>query len=1205
MHNRSLAEWERELRKRLDGADLLGEAGSISKEETYELGKLIGALFRNLDWDRVKERILSDYPRSFAVYLVFQGVHGYIEGNFWSAVRDTTGIDLSSAQTSEWGQLFERIVGKLGVARFPQLGGHRYVGPILAHGGIPDSALPVFFDHFIYPWIMRTEYLALTAREFISERIRLSSAEANLDKPIIRFLRFGGVVAEDFADRCRDLVVKTAETGVTPSPKEVGLSPRVTERYRQWCEQHDLNIGQDKFRGFRTPILLVEPWGVGPSLYFAPQSTPLDNSHWQITWQVYADTTLLREWITPPHRMEGTSVPLRRVGKEYRVELTLTPLNYTGHDDTERFKRIWRFPGMTKDCPLMLFDAGTNRQIPSKPILPATRMWIYHYPSVELKARPPATLRAIEELPQLPWEWNTLRGQLIDLTDVEELIILKAGTTTSICEFAVYNQDQHLLEGGEIFPTDDDAPPLYIGTPPSLNIRTHGTSLNKWHVQICNEAAISPDVNLHLEDLDKQGYLSHRNALIMLRLDRYLGTSPLGNYRVTVRGALGHNSDLRFRTLPFLDMVGHDTLHLPEKGQSKIHFLLETRSDVEVSLETGARDCVVTLVDDRNGKSLYEVTAGKDKSNVPLQFSSRELNGKLAGTSLLVPIRRLRWMVTANQEESIAPKWRTTPLCVALETLEQDREPYLLVDLFGGTCGNLEVTVLLVNDEETILQEEHMLFKKGQSPTRFDLRVFLDTIRHSPSPFSLKLRLRGLPNAPDDIFIPLLFLTRGFAVEHAEVATLWNEDTIDLSLRWQPDSPLMHRFVRFWSVWRPWDNPFTLDLPDEAQGGYEISLPQEDLIPGKYLLEFGVRNPWLGEPPHTIRHVDEAVLSAFIPQGAVDKRLNDLTSLRKEGTGNLVGVLERAIILHDSGQDEKAHPDFQWCIDNLDAAGVDLILQVARCVSFDPGLSLAVRKKIARASFVSRTVDDYQAGQISEDAYREYLELLPRNGPLSSDTCEMLLKIDDYQLRLYGAQQLVQLGMPSGVQAVIEWVKGRELSETVAIELLGSNISLSVTVLKDMLPDTIATDLWEKFSRKYPHQVPTLIVRAGCWVRCVAGWGEIERIEGPEGQQVEEFVYAESKYLLYVLLRAHDKHNAERVLVNLDKKTVSFVNESPVYTCSECEHFSTQHYGLIISSHGPAAHTEKSPGLTIRKSATLSQDSELEFLLVQPQNPWA
>jgi len=126
------------------------------------------------------------YPRSFIVHLVFCGIHGYSETGYWPAVRETTGLDLSPPQRSHWGRLFKNITQSLDLARFIGLDGHRFVGLILAHGGIPRYCLPDFFEQIIRPFISRPEYAILSAAEFIVERLRQTSIPTRIDKPVLR-----------------------------------------------------------------------------------------------------------------------------------------------------------------------------------------------------------------------------------------------------------------------------------------------------------------------------------------------------------------------------------------------------------------------------------------------------------------------------------------------------------------------------------------------------------------------------------------------------------------------------------------------------------------------------------------------------------------------------------------------------------------------------------------------------------------------------------------------------------------------------------------------------------------------------------------------------------------------------------------------------------------------------------------------------------
>jgi len=137
MSSRTLKEWEQKLRPQVQRVDLLGEV-QISPEESLELGGLIGALIRRYGWQEAERLLEEEYPCSFAVYLVARGIYGYEEGGYWQSIRESTGLPLDPNETTRLGKLFEAVAERLGVVQFPHLEGHRFVGPILAHGGIPD-----------------------------------------------------------------------------------------------------------------------------------------------------------------------------------------------------------------------------------------------------------------------------------------------------------------------------------------------------------------------------------------------------------------------------------------------------------------------------------------------------------------------------------------------------------------------------------------------------------------------------------------------------------------------------------------------------------------------------------------------------------------------------------------------------------------------------------------------------------------------------------------------------------------------------------------------------------------------------------------------------------------------------------------------------------------------------------------------------------
>jgi len=166
VNTKSLEVWESEFRPQVAEVDLLGEI-ILTPDECRDLGQAFGQLVHRKGWYSSYALIRDCYLAAFAVFMVAQGKQGYDAGAFWPGMREATSLELSGIQTTDWGQLFEEAVERLGVARFPNLGGHRYVGPILAHGGIPLNNLAEFFEQFLLPSIENPRYAALTTTDYI------------------------------------------------------------------------------------------------------------------------------------------------------------------------------------------------------------------------------------------------------------------------------------------------------------------------------------------------------------------------------------------------------------------------------------------------------------------------------------------------------------------------------------------------------------------------------------------------------------------------------------------------------------------------------------------------------------------------------------------------------------------------------------------------------------------------------------------------------------------------------------------------------------------------------------------------------------------------------------------------------------------------------------------------------------------------------
>ncbi len=93
---------------------------------------------------------VTDYtPACLAIFLVWQAIIGYQDGDYWSAIRRTTGVSDRRLE-SKWGSAFLGFLRTQRLVRRPDTRAHRYVAPILLHAGIPDSCLPEYFRQIVW-----------------------------------------------------------------------------------------------------------------------------------------------------------------------------------------------------------------------------------------------------------------------------------------------------------------------------------------------------------------------------------------------------------------------------------------------------------------------------------------------------------------------------------------------------------------------------------------------------------------------------------------------------------------------------------------------------------------------------------------------------------------------------------------------------------------------------------------------------------------------------------------------------------------------------------------------------------------------------------------------------------------------------------------------------------------------------------------------
>jgi hypothetical protein len=325
------------------------------------------------------------YPTLAAMVTVGLGIYYYNEGDFWSVFPS---LD-SPIKQSRWGQHFEDfLVRHNSLETFRSVkdeGGHRYVGPILAHGGIPQSCLPDFFS-------LITNYgdREQTGQDLIASLKESPGRLVHADKPVQRFIRYGGEVAESFVTRCLALW-QCYERGDTCA--KCGLPDRVIEKFSAWWPLHR-PARRDHVKRLPRPELYIEPAGLGVFIYLPrcddhPDINP--NAHWHVLGKDWAVTRAHEIPVAPSNNWKVT-----REGSGYTLN------------------------GPPDEMPMLFFDPNTGKAIsePSLRRLPA-KVWALIRGKI-----------STDPLPILDEEFSRWPGYYLFVFDLTNNLQLRVGDRT-------------------------------------------------------------------------------------------------------------------------------------------------------------------------------------------------------------------------------------------------------------------------------------------------------------------------------------------------------------------------------------------------------------------------------------------------------------------------------------------------------------------------------------------------------------------------------------------------------------------------------------------------------------------------------------------------------------------------------------------------------------------------------------------------------
>lgn len=953
-----LDDWENQLKDRVGEGDLLlGELG-LGEQDLSQIGQLLANTeFLHLRQKRrsIEETlrpVASQWPLTYALYLVLEGVYNYDSGDYWDGPSKRLG--LQSGHTSQCGRLFLKILAENNLPTFERSGGHTYLTPILLHGGIPNDLLFDFFN-FLWQHEKRPHSIALDAQSLLQLwREQADDYFRYLPKPARRFLEDGDLVAEDLVDRCLDLFD-------TDSPEEtevlVDLPPRIIRAYWLWRDKESIQARSAAPRiRLQKPILTITPYTAGIGLYLPPQQFPNRAAPNKLLWRIVADDHPAQIVNCDSQRVEG--------GNQFLAEQSsaiLPAKAYQLHLETaDKTLQTWTLP-VFGDPPILFFlpydDYEGDALVDQERFRPGER-WLL-YPE-QCLWKTTGDSRKLRDLPRLTSAWRGYKLELWQLAPGEMVLRDGDGREHS---FAIIHEKvrprPHFTGGDRLpLPTSGVDFPLYIGRPPSITLYT--SQPHRWRLLIRAAGASEPSDPRSFK-LSQLAYESIENGLRLdLSQSELLGEAPFGRFEIVLRGPLGRSHQLGLRLIPALAVTGLDRLYLDNANQT-----------AEYQFVCGAAT-TIRQNPPQNGVALQQIAANEEhrqyrlRARPDIQRLNLQLRHESVIIPLTIPIRRLRWGLQHGQDKVVS--WQTEPSAIYPDSLQNAA---LWVNIPVTKENQLRVGWRLINGAGEIWRE----LPPGDQPVQHHLQWPLNELtavwRERQETLCWQLLIQQ-PEVDEPLIVPAFHLlpTLDFGILDYDWQT--GSDHTRLTLLWEHSRPGSYQ-LQLWPLDRPWiKEPLRLLLPETNDTLVEWPLTTKELPVEAYLAELIAYNPWQSSQPQ--RPQSGAPNSLLIKPPGLSQHYAEITRLRDQGEASIEQLL--ALFAHQfhNNQSNELYATNMAIVDQRESLS---LIWLIRWLELAKSMDNLAYKLSQIKTFEAAIIDRLAQQSWSDDALDAYFQHMP------------------------------------------------------------------------------------------------------------------------------------------------------------------------------------------------------------------------------------
>ncbi len=665
-----LATLEKRWRDPLREVSLVAEVGAADDDVLAAIRALGSMYVRAWDAESRWRLLRVRYPACVVVAMPGVGALHYEHGNYWSGLWDEASVDPNQDDPAEWSDAFRSGLEKFKLARFEGLP-LRNVGEIMMHAGIPVYGLADFLELLLQrqardPAVAADALLAWATMPGHESRLQA------LDKPVQRFLQYGADYAEDFVDRCLELLDRLRLPAFDADG--LGLPERIIVKARDLAADGLLDLSTERRwpsrTGLERPGMALEPFDGGllirlPAVPDAPGGVA--------DWQVHLDGELQVVRSRSPWPGATETAPATALQLRGPAHSTLVRLPATGQE--------WEIDLVDRTDPRLVFTED-GRRIPAVSALPPEPVWLLHPKTDQIDGADIEVCGTRLDLgdAEVPYGWERWRLHRVDLEKASAIRLGTAGwRSVQSARRARLTETVPLRGVRTAYERPVIAAPPRVELPADPGVTTH------WSIRIRRPGAPVPLVACDIA-IDRDQTVDPWEGL----------TRPLvGPFELTVRGPLGRGLS---RTLVVVE--GLDTACRP--GWRRL---------TPTGVVPATVSAIPTVEELRIDPSI--VRLGSTDATAQFTVLGPDCTEHIRVTTPHMAVQRMVAGEYAN--------WSLRPLRLATESLGDGK---LLVRLPAPMPAQL-----IVRGEDTDLQVVSSEYVGGQNLARFDLGRIADTVR--------------------------------------------------------------------------------------------------------------------------------------------------------------------------------------------------------------------------------------------------------------------------------------------------------------------------------------------------------------------------------------------------------------------------------------------------------------------------------------------